>query len=112
VSEATDRPQDAGRSHKRKGAPSAATRSLLTRYQDTMRDELSTILDDLAPRAQDAGLGLVPMPPQRPPIAERTKLWDLAIKLGRELGSEIDSSPEAPVVVGPGARKRARVDYG
>jgi hypothetical protein len=108
----SDRPQDAGRSHKRKGAPSAATRSLLTRYQDTMRAELAAVLDELAPAPPDPGLGMVPVAPKRPPIADRIKLWELGIKLGRELGSEIDSTPKAPAVVGPSRRRRARVDYG
>jgi hypothetical protein len=106
------RPQDVGRSRKRKGAPSAATRSLLERYQASMRDELGSVLDELAPSPTDPGLGLVKEKPKRPPIAERMKLWDLAIKLGRELGSEIDTTAKAPpTVVGPGRRRR-RVDFG
>lgn len=106
------RPQDAGRSHKRKGAPSAATRTLLDRYQSTMRAELAAVLDELEPAAPDPGLGLVSEPPKRPVIGERIKLWDLGIKLGRELGSSIDGPEPPPTVVGPGRRRRARVDYG
>jgi hypothetical protein len=106
-----ERPQDEGRRHRRKGAPSAATLSLLADYQEAMRSELRTLLTDLQPKAQDQGLGLVAMPPKRPPLAERSKMWDLAIKLGRELGSEIDPAPP-PVVRGPSRPRRSKVDYG
>ena len=79
-----------------------------------MRDDLSAVLDELAPRIDDAGLGLDGSPiVKRPPVKDRAALWDLAVKLGRELGTEIDPGP-APVV-GPGPRPRGRrgpVDYG
>jgi hypothetical protein len=107
------RPQDEGRVHRRKGAPSAATLSLLADYQDAMRTELRAVLDELA--GQPAPAGLLPDAAKvrvRPSIGDRMKLWDLGIKLGRELGSEIDP-PTPPVVQGPGrARRSPKVDYG
>lgn len=113
--EDTDRPQDVGRRHSRnarRGRPDAASDALLDRYQATMRGELAALLDDLTPKPADLGLGLVPAPDSRLPIADRMRIWDLAIKLGRELGSAIDPVP-VPVVRGPSpARRRARVDYG
>jgi hypothetical protein len=108
------RPQDAGRSHHRKGAPSAATRSLLADYQAAMRDELRAILDELRPVAPDPGLGLVAMPAKRPELNQRTRLWDLGIKLGRELGTAVDVEPAdaGAVTQGPRKRSRAKIDYG
>jgi hypothetical protein len=108
------RPQDAGRAHRRKGAPSAATLSLLADYQEAMRAELRTVLDELAGRPAPSGLLDEPTTIRvtiRPPIADRIKLWDLGMKLGRELGSEIDPAPP-PVVRGPSKPRRSRVDYG
>jgi hypothetical protein len=108
------RPQDAGRSHARKGSPSRATLSLLADYQEAMRAELRTVLRDLAPVMPPPGLGLVQDEAKRPSLADRTKLWDLAIKLGRELGTEIDPGPLEPA--GPAKdrepRRGRRVDYG
>jgi hypothetical protein len=77
-----------------------------------MRDELRGILDELAPRPPAAGLGLVQEPPQRPPLKERAALWDLAIKLGKELGSAIDAPPEAAAPSRPARPRRAAVDFG
>jgi hypothetical protein len=105
------RPQDQGRRHRRKGAPSAATLSLLGDYQDAMRAELRAVLAELQPTPPAPGLGLVKEAPKRPPLRDRAGLWDLAIKLGRELGSEIDPAPP-PVVVGPSKPRRAKVDFG
>jgi hypothetical protein len=108
------RPQDQGRRHRRKGAPSAATLSLLGDYQDAMRGELRDVLTELAGSPAPAGLlddAGAKRVTVRPPISDRMKLWDLAIKLGRELGSEIDP-PAPPTVVGPSKPRRARVDYG
>jgi len=79
-----------------------------------MRDDLGAVLDELTPAPVDAGLGLDGAPLVKPPpVKERAALWDLAIKLGRELGTEIDPGPAS--VVGPGPRARGRrgpVDYG
>jgi hypothetical protein len=107
------RPQDAGRQHRRKGAPSAATASLLARYHEAMRGDLGDILRELEPApAEDAGLGLDGAPLiKRPPVKDRAALWDLAIKLGRELGTEIDPGPVADVTAAPRSRRR-RADFG
>lgn len=112
--EATARPQDVGRRHRRKGAPSPATRTLLGKYQDAMRAELAAVLAELAPAPPDPGLGLVEDTPKRPALEVRIRSWDLAIKLGRELGAEVDPGPSPDGPVGqPAKRRRAgRVDYG
>lgn len=50
----------------------------------------------------------------RPTLGDRTRLWDLAIKLGRELGAEVDVTPPAPPERArpAGGPRRGRVDYG
>jgi hypothetical protein len=112
---ANARPQDVGRSHRATGRPSPATASLLARYQASMRAELAALLDELAPQAPPPGLlldGTAPAP-VRPPIAERTRLWSLAMQLGRELGTEVDVTPlpgDRPTDLKHRARRR--VDYG
>lgn len=112
-SEATGRPQDQGRRHRRRGTPSAATASLLADYHAAMRAELRACLGELGGAATENGLGLVPAVVVRPPLRERMALWDLAIKLGRELGSEVDATPpagdEGPA---PARARRRRVDFG
>ena len=110
------RAQDQGRRHRRKGTPATATASLLTRYQDAMRTELGSLLDEIAGEPMPPGLldeGKVP-PVKRPAVAERARLWDLAIKIGRELGTEVDSRPPEDQGAAPAAPRprRRRVDFG
>jgi len=90
------RPQDAGRSHRRKGAPTPATVSLLADYQSAMRSELRAVLDELQGSEPPAGLGIMPAVRVRPSLTDRSRLWDLGIKLGRELAGEIDPRPARP----------------
>jgi hypothetical protein len=106
------RPQDQGRRHRRVGQPSAATASLLTRYQESMRDELRGLLDEIAGQPAPAGLldAGKPGPVVRPQLTDRIRLWDLAIKLGRELGTEVDAGPL--VAQAPKPRRPRRVDFG
>lgn len=116
------RPQDQGRRHRRGGNPSPETSTLLARYQSTMRAELSTLLDDLRGRVPDPGLHLLDEAIARGDVAERVALplkeripmWDLAIKLGRELGTEVDGSPATAAAQPPAARpsRRRRPDFG
>jgi len=68
-----------------------------------MRRELAGVLEDLEPHPSgQLQIDGTPSPPTRPAIADRIRLWDLAIKLGRELGTEVDpppatdNAPEAP----------------
>jgi hypothetical protein len=63
---------------------------VLELYRAAMREELGEVLEELRPsREQLTMLGDVER--LKPALAERLKLWDLAIKLGRELGSgEVD----------------------
>ena len=112
MTEPDARPQDAVRSHRRKGAPSPATASLLAEYQDAMRLELRAVLIELQGSEPPAGLGMVPAVRVRPSLTDRSRLWDLGIKLGRELAGEIDPRPAAPD--GPAStRARAkRPDFG
>jgi hypothetical protein len=110
------RSQDQGRRHRRAGNPSPETASLLARYQSSMRNALSHVLDELEPRVPDPGLGLDPVTdPVWPPLKDSAPRWDLAIKLGRELGTEVDGSArtdtaQPAVARGPGRRKR--IDFG
>lgn len=112
-----DRPQDVGRSHRRKGAPSPETAELLTAYQAAMRSELRDVLAELKGSVTPTGLldseFTTAEVRTRPPIAERVRLWDLAIKIGRELGSAIDADPVpvASAPAGPRGRRR-KLDYG
>lgn len=110
------RPQDQGRRHRAKGSPSPETRSLLESYQRAMRDELRGLLAELEGKPAPAGLldeGR-PGPVVRPVLEVRAKLWDLAFKLGRELGAEVDvpPPPAMPNPATPGRRRRARPDFG
>ncbi len=68
-----------------------------------MRDELSALLDDIRGRVPDPGLHLLDdaiargdvAERIRPPLKERAPLWDLAIKIGRELGTAVDPGATA-----------------
>lgn len=111
-----DRPQDVGRSHARRGAPSPETTALLADYQAAMRTELRAVLTELEGQRQPAGLLPDTEPPMiRPTLPDRMRLWDLAIKIGRELGSAIDADPvpvETPITASGQGRSRKRVDMG
>lgn len=104
-----DRPQDVGRSHaRRRAAPDAATAAMLDRYRAAMLDELGDTLDELRPGREqltlDGGAQRI-----RPQLADRVKLWDLAIKLGRELAAAPDELPPEPgdTAAVPARRSRA-----
>lgn len=82
-----------------------------------MRSELRDLLAELRGKLPDPGLlpDAGPAEPVRPNLTERTRLWDLAIKVARELGTEVDAnddgrSPQAPPP--PSGPRRRRVDYG
>jgi hypothetical protein len=112
MTQMNERPQDVGRTHRRRGAPSPETAELLTAYQDAMRTELRALLVEIRGKVPEPGLGLVATEPVRPAIEARRALWALAIQLGRELGSAIDADP-VPVTAEPGPRARRRpVDFG
>ena len=102
--EETDRPQDVGRRHRAAAnAPTPETARILELYRAAMRAELGDVLEELRPAVPEPGTPptfgeLIPL---RPALAERLKLWDLAIKLGRELASPglaglEDPDPPAP----------------
>lgn len=86
-----------------------------------MRDELTALLDEIRGREPDPGLGLLAdaiargdvVARIRPPLKDRSPMWDLAIKLMRELGTEVDERPGADSTApAPRLRRRGRVDYG
>jgi hypothetical protein len=86
----TARPQDVARPHRRtRGTPEPETEQLLERYRATMRAELAGLLEDIRPAPATAGQIALDgtIPPARKSLEERRALWDLAIKLGRELSS-------------------------
>lgn len=111
------RAQDQGRRHRRKGQPTAETATLLAEYQTAMRDELRALLVDLRGSLPNPGLLDEPgadLSPVRPALKERIPMWDLAIKVARELGTEVDAGKptgDEPEAVTP-RRSRRRVDYG
>lgn len=82
-----------------------------------MRDDLGALLDELAPKPDGQQLldGSEPAA-KRPALTERARLWDLAIKLGRELGTEVDAHPGpaggSAAAAAPPPRPRRRVDFG
>jgi len=102
VSEETARPQDLGRAHRRtaRAGPTPETARVLERYRAAMRAELETLLEAIGARRA----GLMPDVPGELviPLPERARLWDLAIKLGRELGApglaELEEEPAAAIV--------------
>lgn len=77
------------RPHRRtRGAPAPETEALLDRYRAAMRAELADLLAEIRPKPSSAQLTIDgTVPSNRPKLAERRELWDLAIKLGRELSS-------------------------
>lgn len=88
MAESTARPQDVGRVHSRRGIPSAESLALLARYRAALRAELGETLTELRPEPGTEGLGLVAK--GKPALGDRLRLWDLALKLARELGEGID----------------------
>ena len=86
------RPQDVERPHRRTrgGTPAPETLELLERYRAAMRAELAELLVEIRPAPATTGqlelTGDV-APAARPKLEQRRALWDLAIRLGRELSS-------------------------
>jgi len=78
-----------------------------------MRYELRAVLAELAGGVPVAGLlPDLPAVPVRPAIADRIRLWDLAIKIGRELGTEVDVAPALDATPPARRARRSRIDYG
>ena len=93
MGEDTDRPQDVGRAHRKAGAPGPETARILEAYRNAMRAELEDTLAELRP---EAGQLTIAGGVKRPELAERVKLWNLAIVLARELGSSVDIPAPEP----------------
>lgn len=113
---AGDRPQDVGRSHRRAPGIAPETAELLERYRDAMRAELADTLTEIRP---GTGQLTIAGDVERPKLDVRIQLWNLAIKLGRELAggptgdAGIDGPPAAmaPAVIPrrrPAPRLKAR----
>jgi hypothetical protein len=83
-----DRPQDAGRAHRRAGELAPETAEILERYRAAMRDELGELLEEIRPKL---GQLTIAGDVERPKLETRRALWDLAIKLGRELAGGQDA---------------------
>jgi hypothetical protein len=93
-----DRPQDVARPHRRtRGAPAPETEALLERYRAAMRAELESLLLEIRPPAPELGQLAIDgsVPATRPKLAERRELWDLAVKIARELSSSSSSAETA-----------------
>lgn len=103
-----DRPQDVARPHTRRASPAPETLELLGRYREVMRAELEDLLAEVRPGLEQTAAFGAPAP-IRPALADRIKLWDLAIKLGRELGGAIEEAPPpASSSPTPAGRRAAR----
>src|SRR5262245_48382630 len=88
-----DRPQDVGRSHKRAGELAPETAELLEAYRAAMRAELAELLEEIRPATGQQGFdGTL----ARPKLEERRALWDLGIKLARELAAGADAGLAGP----------------
>ena len=107
MSEEGARPQDVGRPHRRRlGEVSPEVASILERYRGAMRDELGDVLEELRPdKVQTVMIGGDVR--LKPALADRLRLWDLAIKLGRELNAPGAEEPP-PDLPAPTGRRPAR----
>src|SRR5262245_46127035 len=93
MTETEGRPQDQGRKHRKRAAPSEATLTLLARYRTVQREALGRTLDAIE-GTESGQLGLDGQTVRkRPALADEARLWDLAIKLANALGAEIDPPP-------------------
>lgn len=104
------RPQDQGRPHRRtRGAPGPETEALLERYRAAMRAELADLLTEIRPSPPSAGQLAIDgtIPAARPKLEERRALWELAIKLGRELSTVTFEPASAPAETGRRADAKA-----
>jgi hypothetical protein len=97
---AGDREQDVGRRHRRTGEPEP----ILERYRDAMRAELADLLDELRPAT---GQLTIAGDIERPKLEQRRALWDLAVKLGRELAGMPAADPPPTQLAAVVSPKRA-----
>ena len=81
-----DRPQDVDRSHKRRTGGDPRDDAILERYRAALRAELEDLLAELRPASGQMGAfdgGAI----ERPSLDRRRALWDLGIKIAKELGA-------------------------
>jgi hypothetical protein len=99
--EQTDRPQDVGSDHRRRGSPSAETLAVLADYRAALRVELMSAVAELRELTGSADLD------------RRAQLVGLAVKVARELatGSDATGAPAATLTATRGkAPKLTRRD--
>lgn len=110
------REQDQGRSHKRRGRPSAETVRLLDAWQEVLRAELRAVVDALKAEAP-AGLLKDAKPSPLIPLddARRDRLVDRGVKVAKELGASIDDGDPADGNATTETRntgRKRKVDFG
>lgn len=105
---------DTHRRHRRKGAPGPSTRSLLERWQATLRAELEEVLGELRPPPPEPIEFGAPPPKGRPDLATRARLIDLGVRIAHELGTELDTTPRTAAAPDTPhrPRPRSRVEFG
>jgi hypothetical protein len=114
VSDETARPQDVGRPHRRTApGPSPESVAILERYRAAMRLELGELLEELRPERAQLGIDGAETR-LRPALPDRVKLWDLAIKIGRELAApgaehELEDAPAPATSTTPRSRQAPRL---
>lgn len=119
MTEATGRPQDQGRPHrKRTRKVSEADRSRIERYYDALRSELDASLAELRPvPSGQLQLDGAEKPPDRPSLDKRNQLVRYMAFIVSQLGTDVDApaddeSPGPPPVNGAGTTaRRRRVAY-
>jgi len=106
-----DRPQDVGRKHRKQRRFNAQDTNILADYHNVMRAELRRLLRDI--RGEFKGMPENAPPGSLLPLSERAKRWNLAFKLAKELGADIDK-PDLNIGQGSLAESRGpiAVDFG
>ena len=118
MSVAGDRPQDVERPHRRRpGELEPDVDDQLRAYRRALRLELADLLAEIRPPAPSSGqlaLDGTLAAPTRPALEQRRQLWDLAIRVARELGqapgvtAETAPAPSRPKRGAPRLTARAR----
>jgi hypothetical protein len=104
MSDDPGRPQDAGRPHRRRGAPAPEADEILDRYRRELRAELGELLEEIRP---GAGQLTISGGTARPTLEVRAKLWELSMKLARELERSAEPEPTTSSTPEPAPGRRA-----
>src|SRR5262245_26309549 len=84
------RAQDQGRSHRKRGDPSPATRDRLDRWYDTLRAELDSVIAQLTAVSDQTTLDGIAPPAIPLDDARRDRYISRGVTIARELGAEVD----------------------